>query len=38
MSIRGGGRPGGPGSPTFFSGGALIFAFISTMLPLHECI
>ena len=33
---RGGRR--GPGYPTFFLGGALIYAFISTILPLHECI
>ena len=36
------GDQGGPGPPTFFSGGAprgaLIYSFISTMLPLHECI
>ena len=31
---------GGPGLPLFFQGGlgALIYAFISTILPLHECI
>ena len=35
------GSRGGPGPPLFFRGGpegALIYAFISTILPLHECI
>ena len=34
------GGGGGPGLPLFFRGGwwALIYVFISTILPLHECI
>ena len=40
-SGSGGGRGGGLAPPLFFRGGpggALIYEFISTILPLHECI
>ena len=29
---------GGPGLPTFYSGGGLIYSFVSTMLSPRECI
>ena len=43
MAKPGGGGRGGPGPFTCFfrkggAGEALIYAFISTKLPLHECI